>query len=91
VRSGSLRRGDSRIVWKLDRLGRDLRHLINAVHDLTRSIGLKVLTGHGVSIDTTTLAGKLVFDSVRIIAPESEPFRLSESTVVVIRGDEKAR
>ncbi|WP_458250115.1 recombinase family protein, partial [Burkholderia cenocepacia] len=30
------------VVWKLDRLGRDLRHLINTVHDLTgRGIGLK--------------------------------------------------
>jgi hypothetical protein len=35
-------------VWKLDRLGRDLRHLVNTVHDLTeRGIGLKVLTGQG--------------------------------------------
>ena len=44
----ALRRGDTLIVWKLDRLGRDLRHLINVIHDLsTRSIGFKVLTGHG--------------------------------------------
>jgi DNA invertase Pin-like site-specific DNA recombinase len=58
----ALRRGDTLIVWKLDRLGRDLRPLINVVHDLsTRSIGFKVLTGHGASIDTTTSAGKLVF------------------------------
>jgi DNA invertase Pin-like site-specific DNA recombinase len=58
----ALRRGDTFIVWKLDRLGRDLRHLINVIHDLsTRSIGFKVLTGHGASIDTTTQAGKLVF------------------------------
>ena len=41
----ALREGDTLIVWKLDRLGRDLRHLINTVHDLTaRSVGLKVLT-----------------------------------------------
>ncbi len=58
----ALREGDTLVVWKLDRLGRDLRHLINTVHDLTtRSIGLKVLTGHGAAIDTTTAAGKLVF------------------------------
>lgn len=31
----ALRLGDTLIVWKLDRLGRDLRHLINTVHDLT--------------------------------------------------------
>jgi len=49
-------------VWKLDRLGRDLRHLDNIVHDLTeRGIGLKVLTGQGAAIDTTTASGKLIF------------------------------
>ena len=58
----ALREGDTLVVWKLDRLGRDLRHLINTVHDLTgRGIGLKVLAGHGAAIDTTTAAGKLVF------------------------------
>ncbi|CAN5268493.1 recombinase family protein [soil metagenome] len=58
----ALREGDTLIVWKLDRLGRDLRHLVNTVHDLTaKGIGLKVLTGHGAAIDTTTAAGKLVF------------------------------
>ncbi len=42
--------GDMFYRWQLDRLGRDLRHLINTVHDLTtRSIGLKVLTGRGES------------------------------------------
>ena len=29
----ALREGDTLIVWKLDRLGRDLRHLVNTVHD----------------------------------------------------------
>jgi len=58
----ALREGDTLVVWKLDRLGRDLRHLINTVHDLTtRNIGFKVLSGHGASIDTTSASGKLVF------------------------------
>jgi DNA invertase Pin-like site-specific DNA recombinase len=58
----ALREGDTLIVWKLDRLGRDLRHLVNTVHDLTaRAIGFKVLTGHGASIDTTSASGKLAF------------------------------
>ncbi len=58
----ALREGDTLIVWKLDRLGRNLHHLVNTVHDLTaRNIGLKVLSGHGAAIDTTTAAGKLVF------------------------------
>jgi DNA invertase Pin-like site-specific DNA recombinase len=43
-------------------LGGDLRHLINTVRDLTtQGIGLKVLTGQGAAIDTTTPAGKLIF------------------------------
>lgn len=58
----ALRKDDTLIVWKLDRLGRDLRHLVNTVHDLTsRNIGLKVLSGHGAAIDTTTPSGKLTF------------------------------
>jgi DNA invertase Pin-like site-specific DNA recombinase len=58
----ALRKDDTLIVWKLDRLGRDLRHLVNTVHDLTsQNIGLKVLTGHGAAIDTTTPSGKLTF------------------------------
>jgi DNA invertase Pin-like site-specific DNA recombinase len=57
-----LRAGDVLVVWKLDRLGRDLRHLVNTVHDLAdRGIGLKVLAGRGADIDTTTAGGKLVF------------------------------
>lgn len=58
----ALRQGDVLAAWKLDRLGRDLRHLVNLVHDLTeRGVGLKILTGHGAAIDTTTVSGKLVF------------------------------
>lgn len=45
----ALREGDTLAVWKRDRLGRDLRHLINTVHELTaRGVGLKVLAGDGV-------------------------------------------
>jgi len=58
----ALREGDRLVVWKLDRLGRNLHHLVNTVHDLTaRGVGLKVLTGQGAAIDTTTAAGTLVF------------------------------
>ncbi len=58
----SLRKGDVLVVWKLDRLGRSLRHLVNTVHDLAdRGVGFKVITGQGAEIDTTTAAGKLVF------------------------------
>ncbi len=57
------------VVWKLDRLGRHLRHLINTVHDLNRrGVGLKVLTGHGAAVDTTTSQGKLVFSLFAALA-----------------------
>jgi DNA invertase Pin-like site-specific DNA recombinase len=58
----ALRKGDILVAWKLDRLGRDLRHLVNLVHELTeRGVGLRILTGHGAAVDTTTASGKLVF------------------------------
>jgi DNA invertase Pin-like site-specific DNA recombinase len=58
----ALREGDTLVVWKLDRLGRSLQHLVNTVEELhKRGIGLKVLTGQGANIDTTTASGKLVF------------------------------
>ena len=58
----SLRPQDTLVVWKLDRLGRNLKHLVNTVHDLNkREIGFKVLTGQGAQIDTSTSQGKLVF------------------------------
>jgi DNA invertase Pin-like site-specific DNA recombinase len=57
----SLREADTLIVWKLDRLGRNLRHLVNTIHDLMeRKIGFRVLTGQGANIDTTTASGRLV-------------------------------
>ena len=50
------------VVWKLDRLGRNLAHLVNTVQDLSgRGVGLRVLSGQGAQIDTTTAAGRLVF------------------------------
>jgi DNA invertase Pin-like site-specific DNA recombinase len=57
-----LREGDTLVVWKLDRLGCDLRHLVNTVPDLTaRGIGFRVLSGHGASIDTASPGDKQVF------------------------------
>ncbi|WGH92820.1 recombinase family protein [Auritidibacter ignavus] len=76
----ALRSGDTLIVWKLDRLGRDLWHLVNIVHDLTdRGVGLKVLTGQGAAIDTTTASGKLVFGIFAALA-EFERELVSERT-----------
>ncbi len=50
------RTGDSLVVWKLDRLGRSMKHLVEIVEDLQqRGIGFQVLTG--VQVDTTTSHG----------------------------------
>jgi DNA invertase Pin-like site-specific DNA recombinase len=54
-----LREGDTLVVWRLDRLGRSLRHLIDTITALQeRGAGFKSLTEN---IDTTTSGGKLVF------------------------------
>jgi DNA invertase Pin-like site-specific DNA recombinase len=54
-----IRKGDILVVWRLDRLGRSLPHLITTMTDLEgRGIGFKSLTEN---IDTTTSGGKLIF------------------------------
>jgi DNA invertase Pin-like site-specific DNA recombinase len=54
-----VRKGDTLVVWRLDRLGRSLKHLIEVVAALAaRGIGFKSLTEQ---IDTTTPGGKLIF------------------------------
>ena len=54
-----LRAGDTLIVWRLDRLGRGLKHRIEAIEQLhERDIGFRSLTE---AIDTTTSAGRLQF------------------------------
>ena len=55
----ALRKGDTLIVWRLDRLGRSLKDLVEIVNGLEeREIGFKSLTE---SIDTTSAGGRLVF------------------------------
>lgn len=54
-----LREGDVLVVWRLDRLGRSLKHLVTLVADLEENgVGFRSLHE---SIDTTTPAGKLIF------------------------------
>jgi DNA invertase Pin-like site-specific DNA recombinase len=76
----ALRKGDTLVAWKLDRLGRDLRHLVNLVHDLTgRGVDLRVLAGQGANLDTTTANGRLVFGIFAALA-EFERELIAERT-----------
>jgi DNA invertase Pin-like site-specific DNA recombinase len=73
--------GNTLVVWKLDRLGRDLKHLVNTVDDLSqRGVGLKVLAGAGAQIDTTTANGRLVFSIFAALA-EFETELIRERTM----------
>ena len=55
----TLRDGDTLVVWKLDRLARSLKDLMELIHDLNeRGVGFRSLTE---AIDTTSAGGKLVF------------------------------
>jgi len=61
-----LRAGDTLAVWKLDRLARSVRQLVETAEDLAkREIGLKVLTQ---AIDTTSPGGRLVFHVFAAVA-----------------------
>jgi DNA invertase Pin-like site-specific DNA recombinase len=58
--------GDTLVVWKLDRLGRSLRHLVDTITSLAdRGIGFRSLQE---AIDTTTPGGKLVFHAFAALA-----------------------
>jgi DNA invertase Pin-like site-specific DNA recombinase len=61
------RTGDTFVIWKLDRLGRNTKHLIEIAEDLAqREIGLKTLTGF--DIDTNTAHGKLMLHMCAALA-----------------------
>ena len=56
----ALQPGNTLVVWKLDRLGRDMKHLVNLIDEMShKKVGFKVISG--AEIDTTTANGRLVF------------------------------
>jgi len=64
---GTLKPGDTLLVWRLDRLGRSMRHLVSILTDLKeRKIGFKSLRDG--AIDTTTASGELVFNIFAALA-----------------------
>ena len=77
----ALQPGNTLVIWKLDRLGRDLKHLVNTVAELNQcEVGLKVLAGAGAQIDTTTANGRLVFSIFAALA-EFETELIRERTL----------
>lgn len=76
----ALQPGNTLVVWKLDRLGRDLKHLVTIIDELRkRDVGFKVLSGHGAQIDTATPNGRLVFGLFATLA-EFERELIAERT-----------
>ena len=70
--------GNTFVVWKLDRLGRNLKHLVTTVEELhDRGVGLRVLAG--AEIDTTTANGRLVLGIFAALA-EFERELIAERT-----------
>ena len=75
----ALRKGDVLVIWKLDRLGRNLKHLIETVEGLEkRGVNFKVLQGN--AIDTSTPTGKLNFRLFAMLA-EFERDTIKERTM----------
>lgn len=71
---------DTLVVWKLDRLGRNLKHLISIVQELEQqNIGLQVLTGKGSCIETRSASGRMIFAIFAALA-EYERELISERT-----------
>lgn len=82
----ALRKDDTLVVWKLDRLGRNLKHLISTIDNLNeRGIHFKVLAGEGAYIDTTTPAGKMMFSIFGAFA-EFERELIRERTIAGLKS-----
>jgi DNA invertase Pin-like site-specific DNA recombinase len=75
VRDAKRRRFDALVVWKMDRLGRNLRHLVTLLEEL-QTLGIAFVS-LGEGIDCTTPAGKLQMHILAAIA-EFERGRIAE-------------
>src|SRR5690554_453070 len=79
----ALRKGDTLVVWRLDRLGRSLKHLVEIINDLEgRGIRLESLTE---SIDTSTASGRLIASMFATLA-EYEHNLIRERTIAGLKA-----
>jgi DNA invertase Pin-like site-specific DNA recombinase len=84
----ALQPGNTLVVWKLDRLARSLKHLLELFEDLDqRGVHLRILDGPGAQLDTTTAMGKMVLHMLGAFA-EFERSLIKER---VVAGLEAAR
>lgn len=81
-----MRKGDTLVVWKMDRLARSLKHLLDTIEHLeTSMMGFRSLTE---SIDTTTSGGKLIFHIFASLA-EFERAMIQERTLAGLKAAKK--
>lgn len=79
----ALRQGDTLVVWRLDRLGRSLKHLVEIINDLEkRGVRLESLTE---SIDTSTASGRMVASIFATLA-EYERNLIRERTIAGLKA-----
>lgn len=84
----ALREGDTLVIWKLDRLGRSLKNLIDTIEELNKKgIGFRVLSGTTGDLDTTSASGRLIIGIFATLA-EFERELIRERTIA---GLEAAR
>jgi DNA invertase Pin-like site-specific DNA recombinase len=63
---------DTLVVWRLDRLGRSLRDLLDISEILRRNVALRSLTDH---IDTATVAGRMLYAVLGAVAQPLRPIK----------------
>jgi len=84
-----MREGDTLVVWKLDRLARSVKQLIETVEGFeARGMGLRSLTE---SIDTTTSGGKLIFHIFAALAQFERSIIRERTTAGLVAARERGR
>jgi DNA invertase Pin-like site-specific DNA recombinase len=79
-----LKARDTLVIWRLDRLGRSLKHLIEIVEELKgRGVGFRSISDGG--IDTTTASGEMVFNIFATLA-QFERRLIQERTQVGLKA-----